>query len=393
MSKFSVPVCRVVSVEDHPNADRLSIVMLEGLGWVCISAKLEDGCHRYKVGDLCVYIPSAALLPEWLLKSMGFWNEQKNVGMLSGSNGNRVKALKLRGVFSEGLLYPVHEHQLLPHLETGWGYITDANGESCKVFPGMDVAEILGITKYEPPIPVAMAGEVANVSEAATNYDFERWESVPDIFDENTRVNAVEKAHGTFCLMQYIPGLNHLEMFGEQGNITVSSKGLGKQGLVFKNNSNNDGNLYVRNLRELLDNGFEQNMRAISNTHSNTVIKIYGEIFGGSVQDLKYGTNSPEFRVFDVQIGKQFLTRRDAEIVCRELELEMLPVLYSGPFDLDAIVKVRDGKTMIGGDNIREGVVVTCADGGYHSSHGRKICKFISPAYLTRSNKDATEFQ
>jgi len=264
--------------------------------------------------------------------------------------------------------------------------------EDVPVELGQDVSEILGITKWSPPIPVHMAGEVANVSEAATNYDFERWENVLDIFDENIRVNAVEKAHGTFCLMQYIPGLNHLEMFGEQGNITVSSKGLGKQGLVFKNNSNNDGNLYVRNLRELLDNGFEHNMRAISNTHSNTVIKIYGEIFGGSVQDLKYGTNSPEFRVFDVQIGKQFLTRRDAEIICRELELEMLPVLYSGPFDLDAIVKVRDGKTMIGGDNIREGVVVTCADGGYHSSHGRKICKFVSPAYLTRSNKDATEY-
>jgi len=107
MSRFSVPVCRVASVEDHPNADRLSIVKLEGLGWVCISAKLEDGSPRYNVGDFVVYIPSAALLPEWLLKEMDFWNEETGKGMLSGSDGNRVKPLKLRGIFSEGVLYPV----------------------------------------------------------------------------------------------------------------------------------------------------------------------------------------------------------------------------------------------------------------------------------------------
>jgi hypothetical protein len=51
MSTFSCPVVRVSSVEDHPNADRLSLVRLEGLGYLCVSGKLEDGSPRYKAGD------------------------------------------------------------------------------------------------------------------------------------------------------------------------------------------------------------------------------------------------------------------------------------------------------------------------------------------------------
>lgn len=75
MSTFSCPVVRVASVEDHFNADRLSIIKMEGLGYTAISAKMDDGSPRYKAGDWVVYIPSASVLPEWLLKEMGFWNE------------------------------------------------------------------------------------------------------------------------------------------------------------------------------------------------------------------------------------------------------------------------------------------------------------------------------
>jgi hypothetical protein len=39
---------------------------------------------------------------------MGFWNTETNKGMLSGPDGNLVKPMKLRGIFSEGILYPVY---------------------------------------------------------------------------------------------------------------------------------------------------------------------------------------------------------------------------------------------------------------------------------------------
>jgi hypothetical protein len=48
----------------------------------------------------------------------------------------------------------------------------------------------------------------------------------------------------------------------------------------------------------------------------------------------------------------------------------------------------------VGGTNVREGVVVRSLVPTEHPLHGRKICKFISPAYLLRrvKNGEATEF-
>lgn len=398
MSTFSCPVVRIAEVINHPNADRLSIVRLEGLGYTCISGKLEDGSPRYKAGDHVVYIPSAAVLPEWLLREMDFWNEETGKGTLAGSNGDRVKPLKLRGVFSEGVLYPAQDgwpapKPVLVMRETGMRWFE----------VGEDAAEHLGITKWSPPIPVHMAGEVANLFGHTVKYDFERLESVPDIFEPGETVVATEKLHGTFVAFGYIPGLVHPEMFGTTGCIIVHSKGLGAQGLAFKNNEANAGNLYVKTLRALLDEqDLEARLAEVSRMNNNRPVFIMGEIFGRGVQDLHYGTSKPEFRIFEIRVGDDYLPRDQfgfghLDSQTRHggtLGLDAVPVLYYGPFDVAALEKVRDGKTMVGGENIREGIVVRSSPEGYHQIHGRKIAKMISPDYLTRKvkNGEATEY-
>ena len=258
MSTFSCPVVRVAAVENHSGADRLSIVRLDGLGYTCISAKLEDGSHRYAVGDWVVYIPSSSVLPEWLLREMDFWDAEKNKGTLAGSNGDRIKPLRLRGIFSEGVLRETLAYGEDEFITTDFGSATDVHvagldGLEYPINLGDNAAEILGITKYEPPIPVHMAGQVSNMTGHTVKYDFERWESVPDIFGTDELVVATEKLHGTFMSIVYVPGLNHPEMFGSKQNILVHSKGLGAQGLAFKNVPENDGNLYVRTLKHLLE--------------------------------------------------------------------------------------------------------------------------------------------
>lgn len=105
MANFEVNVCKIDSKEKHPNADKLTIYHIGG--YTCISNKLEDGSDRYNEGDLVVYIPSDSLLPDWLLMKMGFWDFEKHKGTLNGSKGNRVKDMKLRGIFSSGLLLPL----------------------------------------------------------------------------------------------------------------------------------------------------------------------------------------------------------------------------------------------------------------------------------------------
>lgn len=399
MSTFACPVVKIASVENHSGADRLSIVKLEGLGYTCISGKLEDGSPRYKAGDWVVYIPTSSVLPEWLLKEMDFWNADTNKGTLAGRNGDRVKPLNLRGVFSEGVLLPV---EWAPGA-AGFGgeYVvyewSTGVGEYLTVSLGDDVAEFLGITKWSPPIPVHMAGEVASLSESAFIYDFERWESVTDIFETGESVVANEKLHGSCLIIQYFPDLDHSEMFPDSAgyrSITISSKGLGSQGLVFKNNQANANNLYVQAFRTLMDEyDLSGLMHAMSKSNGGSQpVAILGEVFGKNVQDLDYGTTKPTVRVFDMHIGRVWLTPDEFNFWGATLPL--VPTLYRGPFDLSAIQAVRDGVTTVGGNHVREGVVVRSTDSNDHPLHGRKIAKFISPAYMTRKvkNGEATEF-
>ena len=84
--------------------------------------------------------------------------------------------------------------------------------------------------------------------------------------------------HNTFCAIVFEPGLNHPEMFGEHGEIIVHSKGLGSQGLAFKNNTANDGNLYGRTLRALLDAGFEDQLKELQDLTQFKKIALVGEI-------------------------------------------------------------------------------------------------------------------
>jgi RNA ligase (TIGR02306 family) len=406
MSTFSCPVARVASVIDHPGADRLSILTLEGMGFTCISAKLEDGSPRYAVGDLVVYIPSAAVLPEWLLREMDFWNEDLGKGTLAGSQGDRVKPMRLRGVFSDGVLYQVLAYGKDEFLTSDPALAVDFHvetpGGEHVVSLGQDVSDLLGITKYEPPIPAAMAGEVANMMEHLIKYDFERIERVLDMFEPGESVTATEKLHGTNMCITWVPDLTHEEMFGTQGNIMVNSKGLGASGLAFKNNPANQGNLYVRTLRDLLSNGFEQKLVSLVGMltqpkqleiTTSLPVRIWGEVFGQGVQDLHYGTKAPEFAVFDILIGERWLTDAELEQACVHLGVRKVPLAYKGPFDLTALEAVRDGATLLGGANIREGIVVRSENLLPHPVHGRRIAKMISPDYLVRKAKNATEFQ
>src|ERR1019366_928836 len=198
-------------------------------------------------GDAVVYIPEGALVPEWLLRRLDMWNEVENKGFLAGSHGNRVKSIKLRGIHSQGILYPVsggfHEPLSDEYGQTQYMCIDvdndakDINGnfifpdgvETMEVEFDKDYAQTLEIVKYIPPVPIHMAGEVMALFGVPAKYDFENLKSVPDMFDDFDMVVATEKLHGTFVQFGCVHGLHHEELFGKNKNIYVCSKGLGSQ--------------------------------------------------------------------------------------------------------------------------------------------------------------------
>lgn len=416
MSKFEVPVIRIKEVYDHPNADRLSIVKFGDYN--CISGKLEDGSHRYKVGDLAVYVPEAALVPEWLLR-MGFWDETKNHGMLAGSGHNRVKAVKLRGIISQGIMYPVTVGvaNMFP-----LGNPDDDTTEWLPVEEGQDLATELGIVKYEPPIPQNMDGEVSPFFGHTLKFDIENIKKYPDIIQDGEEVNFTEKTHGTFCQIGYVPDVNLYYLdndapeekpdflfsdpeYPDEGWF-VTSKGLGEKGLVFKNVPANDGNVYVKMLKKLIANGSMGYLRRDVYSYlqeatdkfypSMRPFYILGEIYGKGVQDLQYGKHDLHFAAFDFYMGDAgkgyYFNAKETKRIASGALIDTVPVLYEGPFSKEILAQHTSGKTVIGnGAHIREGLIVRPKYERRSDVIGRVILKSVSDDYLDRKGNQ-TEF-
>lgn len=64
-------------------------------------------------------------------------------------------------------------------------------------------------------------------------------------------------------------------------------------------------------------------------------------------------------------------------------QIEVVPILYRGPFDLDAIKALVDGQSAVAGANhIREGVVVVAVNQRHVRGLGRVQLKVISNKFL-----------
>lgn len=154
--------CYVTRIEDkfnHPADDKLVVYSADG--HIVVENKLPDGSDRYNIGDLVVFIPENAIIPEWLLKDQKLFDYKTNKGLLGGMLGNRVKRIEKSHVISEGLLYPCetikeHDEGFDEQVVTSHGYSADQKfvfaekGSYCGYIPaieGTDVTTFLEISE------------------------------------------------------------------------------------------------------------------------------------------------------------------------------------------------------------------------------------------------------
>ena len=142
---------KVTTVTDvRPHGDNLSIVTVDGNE--VVANRREDGSFRWTAGEICVYVPENAIVPEDVLKERGYWNDDKGKGLLGGSKGNRVKMQRFAGHESRGLLFKVQragEDWLSEDPKpTLWRGNTPETEVCIPVEIGQDVTEFLGITEY-----------------------------------------------------------------------------------------------------------------------------------------------------------------------------------------------------------------------------------------------------
>ncbi len=397
MATFECKIYRL-EIEEHPNADRLEL------------AKVGDyrsivGKGQFKTGDLGVYIPEAALVPEWILEKLGL------VGKLAGKQHNRVKAAKFRGVLSQGIIFPVEKNNVSDH--EGLIARSDHDEDLLFVDEGQDVTEFLGIEKYEPIIPSCMKGEVHNAFGLTLKFDIENLKKHPDVIQDGELIVITEKIHGTWTCLGYHPE------FEEKEPYLVTSKGLSDSGLAFKLNEANSRNLYIRALKNTEMGGLEwayghldpnnvvDRLRELMVMRGFIDIPVYllGETYGPGVQKkFNYGLLKPSFRVFDIYLGHpgqgQYMPPREVADICDFIGVEMVPVLYEGPYSKEIVEQYTSGTETVSGkdDHIREGVVIRMEDeqndpriqAQDSSTPERVILKSVSEAYLLQ--KGGTEY-
>lgn len=162
-------VTRIESV--RPHGENLSIVRvvmkmvstiegaeLDGVNiFEVIANKRDDGSFRWQVGEPAVYVSEGSIIPDDVLKERGYWDKEKDRGLLDGGKRNRVKMKKLAGFESRGLLFKVStmgqdwtDDSKDPEV-VGWilRESLGAGTDTQYVKIGENVSEFFGITEFQ----------------------------------------------------------------------------------------------------------------------------------------------------------------------------------------------------------------------------------------------------
>lgn len=139
---MSAIIQTIESVE--PYGENLSIVTTSE-GHKVIANKREDGSFRWEAGELVAYVSEGSIIPDDVLKERGYWDTEKDRGLLDGGKRNRVKMKKLAGFESRGLLFKVVPGTFMGE---SVNYVDREGHPRLGVVVGQDVSEHLGITEF-----------------------------------------------------------------------------------------------------------------------------------------------------------------------------------------------------------------------------------------------------
>jgi len=367
MSTLRVEVVEIKDIQKHPNADRLELAQI--FGWTCIVQKGE-----FKVSSKALYIPIDSLLPVEI-ESKIFPIDSKI--KLSKS---RVKTIKIRGAISQGLVVSLN----LLGLE---------NEEL-----GTDVAEKLGITKFEPPEkPVHMRGNQVPKKRLNPFFykytDIENFKNYPNVFQDGEEVFITEKVHGSNFRCGYVP----TEANSLWRKLLRWLKILPKYEFVY-------GSRNVQLQYKWLWNGFyDQNiyLKIAKQYNLDKVLKpgevLYGEIYGWGIQKgYTYGCKEGEHKlvVFDIMrinehgFGNYLSWNEFDDWMDKHGELNRVPLVYNGIFSKDIFIKCsKGGSCLYPEQKIREGSVVKPLIESV-CYMGRKVLKYVNDEYLLDEQTD-----
>lgn len=341
----------VNGIEPIPNADAIEKIRV--LGWWVVAKKGE-----HHVGEKLIYCEIDSLLPERsefeFLRPSSFKPAQLDAaGSVVLPAGFRIKTVKLRGQVSQGICFPLAILR---------------SGASLEV--GADVTDLLGVQKWEPPVPVGMGGRVKG--------------GFPGFLPktDETRVQVLEASlqrnrGKTFYVTEKLDGTS-FTAFLRQGEFGICSRNLWMD-------ETDESNVLARVAKGL---GLAEKLRAAREILGFDVA-IQAEVIGPGIQKNKYGLKEVTIRVFNVLNvdGYKLVDHPSMITTLSKIGLESVPQL--GTIELghtvDELVAFSEGVSVLNPQVQREGVVLRPIAEEYDEDIGGRLSfKAINPKFLLK---------
>lgn len=351
MSTTIITIEEVISVEPHPDADRLDVIKV--LGYQVVTGK-----GSFEVGDHVIYFPPDIMIPPSWSEKLGVQQYLKHARMSTDTMKIqcRVAAARLRGVASYGFVAPL----------CAWSQ------DIRKTYSvGTDLTSFFGGEKYEPPVRLGGGDSEPDMPNFHRYTNIENIQRCPDRIPRGTDVAITEKIHGTHCRMGLVAdGTQPGSPLEYQAGSNKLRRKAGK-GLYWK--------FFTDNVRHFLFN--------VSREECGADVILFGEIYGAGVQDMQYGQTEKRFRAFDCTVSGVYVDRKEFWRDCQEYGIDVVPMLYIGEFNQDAVDNFTDGDStfdVTGEFKGREGIVITPLVEQVDYRGNRLILKSVSVDYLNR---------
>lgn len=333
MGRKLATIRKIRKIESIEGADRIELCFVDG--WQSVIKKGE-----YKEGDLVIFIEIDSILP---LREWSEFLQDKN----HPEKPIRVKTCKLRGTLSQGIIIP---------LETITAELI--------LVEGMDVTDLLEITKYEPPVSIHLQG--VKLRDFPTHLfpktDCERIQNLwsPEFTKKlfGCTLSATIKEDGT-----------SLSVYRKDSHCGVCSRNM-------ELNQTNDNNEYVKAFKKY---DFEN----ILNSNKNN-IAVQCELVGPGIQKNNGGYSEQCIKIFDVfDIDEQrYYSPLELTCFCDAYGLPKVDTVKLFEFTSNTtmydLLTITDQKYKNSRKQI-EGIVFTTCD-------SRRIrFKYINPNYLLKN--------
>jgi tRNA-binding EMAP/Myf-like protein len=410
MSEWQPEIVVIDSIEPHPNADTLSIATIYGGAYKCL-VKNND----FLPGDMAAWLPLDTDVDTSRSEFSFLVKKCRKNGK------HRIKAMRLRGIFSQGLLLSppndrrwsvgdsvVEAYALEKYLPPSERDTHGTKGNAMKKERRSEtwahekqvwktvalVSAVLGLISYSArsiwyaaiTVPLLIAAAYVHVRVHRKNnrrpnvvyYDIDSLLRHPGELVEGEEVVLTEKLHGSNAAFVHTGKRFH----AKSRTVFRDAKPLPSDnmqwGFSFADTWSNIAKKY--------------DLEAKLAKHPGIILR--GEIVGPEIQKGFHYGNEPgmaSFWVFDAEYldTRKYMDYDALVAFCKEIDVPIVPLLHRGPWN-DALRIHANGKSTIA-EHTREGFVVKCAVERFSNSMGRINLKLVGEDYMLTKQPEIDE--